>query len=184
MYPWIRLLRAGFTLAGKPRSAPLATTRVRLHVWPNDLDFNMHVNNGRYLTLADIGRIHWFMSTGVLQLTRQERAIPIVGDAIAKFRRELRLWQKFEIQTRMLGWDERWGFLEHRFVRDARVLGVVAVRGVFRGPNGNLYPGDLMSRLGVSETSPPLPEWIAQWDSGCNALSSLLRSEEAERGLR
>src|SRR5690606_39403806 len=62
----------------------------------------------------------------------------------------------------MLGWDHRWGFLEHRFVREGRVLGIVAVRGVFKGPNGTLEPKALLSPLGLDAASPPLPQWIVE----------------------
>ncbi|HKE94230.1 MAG TPA: thioesterase family protein [Povalibacter sp.] len=181
MFPWLRLIRAGVKLVGAPRLGLLETSCIRMHIWPNDLDLNLHVNNGRYLTLADIGRFDWFIRTGTLQLARRRNAIPVVGDAIAKFRRELRVGQKFEMRTRMLGWDHRWGFLEHRFVRDGRVIGVVAIRGVFRGPQGSLDPGSLLSALGVDVTSPPLPRWIEEWHNGCESLSGVLREEEARR---
>ncbi len=184
MFPWFRLIKTAATLIGAPRIGLLDTGCVRMRVWPNDLDFNLHVNNGRYLMLADIGRLDWFMRTGTLQLARRQNAIPVVGDAIAKFRRELTMSQQFEIRTRLLGWDERWGFLEHRFVRANRVLGVVAIRGVFRGPQGPLDPGSLLSGMGVAMTSPPLPRWISEWHAGCDSLSTLLREEEAEQGRR
>ena len=92
MFPWLRLIRVGFGLLGAPRVDLLATTRITLRVWPNDLDLNFHVNNGRYLALADIGRMHWFVSTGVLAIARQEKMFPVVGDAIAKFRRDLKVF--------------------------------------------------------------------------------------------
>ena len=184
MYPWIRLTRSRLSLVGAKRVDPLSTTSVHLRVWPNDLDFNLHVNNGRYLTLADISRMHWFMSTGVWQVTRSHGAIPIVGDALAKFRRDLKVFERFEIQARMVGWNERWGFLEHRFIRNGRVLGVVAVRGVFKGPKGTIAPAELMSELGVSASSPALPKWIDEWNAGCESLSEVLRAEERERGIR
>jgi len=175
---WLRLLRV-VLFRDRRRVDLLATTRVRLRVWPNDLDFNRHVNNGRYLSLADLGRIDWFLRTGVLQLALRRRAFPIVGDAMAKFRRDLRVFQSFEIRSRILGWDERWGFLEHRFVRDGRVLGVVAIRGMFRGADGPVPPGELLAPLGAPRQSPPLPEWLRSWDEGSDALSGLLRAEEA-----
>jgi len=50
----------------------------------------------------------------------RHRALPIVGDACGKFRRELKLFERFEIHTRMLGWDDKWSFVEHRFVKDHR----------------------------------------------------------------
>jgi acyl-CoA thioesterase FadM len=184
MFPWLRLIKVAGRLVRAPRMNLLDTSCVRLRAWPNDLDFNLHVNNGRYLTLADLGRFDWFVRTGVLQAARRHGAIPVIGDAIAKFRREINAWQTFEIRSRLIGWDERWGFLEHRFVRGNRVIGVVAIRGVFRGPQGPLAPGLLMSELGVDAISPPLPRWAEQWHAGCESLSQLLREEESAQGLR
>jgi acyl-CoA thioesterase FadM len=175
---WLRLL--GLLLFRDRRRVDLlATTRVRLRVWPNDLDLNRHVNNGRYVTFADLGRIDWFLRTGVLQLALRQRALPIVGDAMAKFRRDLRLFQAFEIHSRLLGWDERWGFLEHRFVRSGRVIGVVAIRGLFRGPRGTLTPGEFLGLLGGPSQSPALPEWLLEWHHASDVLSATLRAEEA-----
>ena len=91
MFPWLRLSRTAIATIGASRIGLLDTTRVRMRIWPNDLDFNLHVNNGRYLTLADIGRVDWFLRSGVLKLARERKALPVVGDAIAKFRRELKV---------------------------------------------------------------------------------------------
>ncbi len=182
MYPWFRLIHASFTLLGAPRVDTFSTTRIRLRVWPNDPDFNLHVNNGRYLTLADIARLHWFVRTGVWEAARRQKAIPIVGDALAKFRRDLKAFDVFDIETRMLGWDHRWGFLEHRFVRGGRALGVVAIRGLFKGPNGSLEPSALLNPLGIDVASPPLPRWIIEWNAGCESLSQVLRGEEQASG--
>jgi acyl-CoA thioesterase FadM len=181
MFPWLRLVWTLIGLIGKQRIDFLQSTRVRLRVWPNDIDFNLHVNNGRYLALADIGRIHWFVRTGVLSIARKQRAFPIVGDAIAKFRRELKTFESFTIETRLIGWDSKWGFLEHRFIRNGRVLGVVAVRGVFKGPNGPIDPSVYLAELSHAIPSPPLPQWAVDFHEGSEAMSELLRAEEAER---
>jgi acyl-CoA thioesterase FadM len=68
--PWLRVARD-----------LLATTRVTIRVWPNDLDTNMHVNNGRYLTLADLGRADWFIRTGVYATSKRLGIFPVVGAA-------------------------------------------------------------------------------------------------------
>jgi acyl-CoA thioesterase FadM len=181
VFPWIRLIHTALTCIGKPRIDVIDTTRIRLRVWPNDLDLNLHVNNGRYLALADIARMHWFVRSGAVAVARRQRSVPIVGDAVAKFRRDLKCFQKFEIHSRMLGWDTRWGFMEHRFVRDGRVLGVVAVRGVFKGPNGPIAPKVFLDALGIPHDSPPLPQWIVEWNDSCESLTRTIRKEEAER---
>jgi len=182
MYPWLRLTRVGLGLIGAPKVDLLATTRVCLRVWPNDLDLNVHVNNSRYLAFADIGRMHWFVRTGVLQVARRQKAFPVIGDAIAKFRQDLRLFQSVEIRTRLIGWDHKWGFLEHRFVCNDRVIGVVAMRGVFKAPTGTVAPALLLSELAHAAPSPELPEWAYRFQQSSELLAELLREEERLAG--
>lgn len=176
---WLRMLGVLLRLRGTAHVGLLETTRVTVRVWLNDLDINRHVNNGRYLTLADLGRLDWFVRSGTLAYARRERAWPIVGDAIAKFRRDLKLFQTCEIETRLLGWEGKWAFLEHRFVRGGRVIGVVAIRGLFRGPDGPLAPATFLAALGGPAESPALPDWVLEWHRGCENLSLQLRAEEA-----
>lgn len=175
---WFRLIKVLAHCIGHRRVALDACTRVRLRVWPNDLDLNFHVNNGRYLSLADLGRMDFFIRSGLFELARRERAFPIVGDAIAKFRRDMKLFETFEIETRMLGWDHKWGFMEHRFIKDGRVIGVVAIRGVFRSKSGLVDPTVFLAGLAHDSPSPPLPKWIVEWNQGCESLSHSLRGEE------
>ena len=184
MFPWFRLIRVGVGLIGAPRVDLLATTRICLRVWPNDLDINFHVNNARYLALADIARLHWFSRTGALRIARQQKAFPVVGDAIAKFRRDLKLFQTVEIHTRLIGWDRKWGFIEHRFVRNDRVIGVVAIRGIFKGPGGPIDPGTLLIGLAHSAPSPELPEWSQCFQQSSELLSETLRAEERTLAIR
>jgi acyl-CoA thioesterase FadM len=183
VYPWLRLMGAGFSLIGAPKVDLFTTTRVMLRAWPNDLDLNLHVNNGRYLSLADIGRIHWFSQTGLLRVARRQGAFPVVGDAIAKFRRDLRAFESVEIHTRLVGWDRRWGYIEHRFVRRDRVIGVVLIRGVFKGPEGPVDPALLLAALGRSDPSPELPAWVTAFRDSSESLSQTLREEERARGI-
>jgi len=178
MYPWLRLSRAWIGTVGKPRVDLLATTSIRLRVFPNDLDVNLHVNNGRYLALADLGRLDWFLRTGLFAIASRHKAMPVIGDAIAKFRRDLRLFQTFDLHTRMIGWDQKWAFLEHRFVRERRVIGVVAIRGVFKGPKGPVKPQMLLAELSHQQASPACADWANSFHQAAEQLSELLREEE------
>ena len=181
MFPWLRLFGVGLSLIGKSKVDLLATTRVRLRVWPNDLDFNLHVNNGRYLALANIGGAHWFGRTGALEIFRKHRAFPVIGGAIAKFRHDLKAFQTFEIHTRLIGWGSKWAFFEQRFVRKERVLGVIAVRAVAKAQSGSIDPQVLITELGHSAPSPELPEWVRRFDQSAELLGELLRNEERSK---
>ena len=175
---WFRLL---LMLLRRPWRKPvhaLSTTVVRMRAWPLDLDFNRHVTNGRYFTLADVGRMDYVLRSGAFRVALRHRALPIVGDTWGKFRRELKLFERFEIHSRMLGWDEKWSFMEHRFVKDQRVIAVVVMRGLFRGPKGTVAPAEFARELGVDE-SPALPGWLQDWSASCDGLSEHLREAEA-----
>lgn len=176
---WFRLF---LMLLRRPWRQPvhaLDTTVVRMRVWPLDLDLNRHVTNGRYFTLADVGRMDFVLRSGAYRVALRQRALPIVGDTWGKFRRELKLFQKFEIHTRMLGWDAKWSFIEHRFVSQGRVIGVVVMRGLFRSAKGTVAPGEFVRELGLAEQSPNMPEWLTAWSDSCDAMSRQLRSEES-----
>ena len=179
---WFRLFLMLFRRPWRKPVDALATTVIRLRVWPTDLDLNRHVTNGRYFTLADVGRMDYVLRSGAFRVALRHKAVPIVGDVWGKFRRELRLFERFEIHTRMLGWDEKWSFMEHRFVKDGRVLGVVLMRGLFRAPKGTVAPSEFVRELGLDEQSPALAPWLQDWAASCDRLSQCLRDEEAAPG--
>ena len=178
MYPWLRLIGVGSSALKQPRIGLFDTTRVKLRVWPDDIDGNLHVNNGRYLTLADLGSITWFLRSGVLSQARRFRAIPLVADSIAKFRRDLKLMQAFTIETRLLGWERRCIFLQHRFLVDEYVSALVAVRCVFKSGRRTIYPSELLGGLSTRTQSPVLPAWLSQFSESCDALTRTLHEEE------
>ncbi len=175
---WLRFIWVLLTLRWRPRAGMFDTTVLPMRVMLNDIDVNGHLNNGRYLTMADLGRLDFVARTGVLRVAIKHRAAPIVGDAMAKFRKDLKPFERFEMHTRLLGWDDKWAFMEHRFMRGGRVAGTVVMRGLFRGPNGPLTPGFLISQMGLSAESPPLPEWVTAWHQSCERLAEAIRGEE------
>ena len=178
MYPWIRMIGVGASALKQSRIDLFEPTRISLRVWPDDIDANLHVNNGRYLALADLGRITWFVRAGVLSRARRFRALPVISDSFAKFRRELKLLQPFEIETRLLGWEQRCIFLEHRFLVNDHVSGLVGVRCVFKSGRRTIYPSELFGGLSARANSPALPSWLSQFSDSCEALAQQLQAEE------
>jgi acyl-CoA thioesterase FadM len=178
MYPWLRLISVGASALKQPRIDLFEPTRVNLRVWPDDIDGNMHVNNGRYLTLADLGGVTWFLRSGVLAQARRFHAIPLIADSIAKFRRDLKLLQSFTLETRLVGWERRCIFLEHRFLVEQHVSGLVAVRCVFKSGRRTIYPSELLGGLSTRTQSPVLPAWLSQFSESCEALTRQLHEEE------
>ena len=63
-----RLIRIVIAALMGQRLGLLDTSEVRLRVWPSDLDFNLHMNNGRYFTVMDLGRIDLMIRIGAFLL--------------------------------------------------------------------------------------------------------------------
>ena len=89
------------------------------------------MNNGRYWTLMDLGRTDLMIRSGLWRTVLRNRWVPVVSAGKIRFRRELRLFQPFAIETRILTWAESWVVMEHRLVsrgRDGReILNAVAL---------------------------------------------------------
>ena len=138
---WLRLAKTISTQGLRPRLDILEAGVLSGRVWPTDLDFNVHVNNGRYLTMADLGRIDWFLRTGMLRAGLQRGWRPIIATGCVRFSRPLKPWQPYSLHTNLLGWDDKWAFMEHRFLADNRdgqrkLFASVVIKGAFQGRKG------------------------------------------------
>lgn len=65
---YLRLLWTWLRALGKAPIRIGDTIELQLRVWPNDLDINGHMNNGRYMTIIDLALIEYFTRAGFLKL--------------------------------------------------------------------------------------------------------------------
>lgn len=75
---WLRLLLLHLTLARRARIDLLQEVVLDLRVWPTDLDIQRHMNNGRYLSVMDLGRYALMARTGLLGVAAEHRWMPLV----------------------------------------------------------------------------------------------------------
>lgn len=152
--------------------------RARLGIWdsssmplralPTDIDIAMHVNNGMYFSLMDLGRFDLMVRSGAWDLMRRRRWTPVVQAEQIAFRRSITLWQEYSLETRILGLDDKCIWLEQRFVVDGEVCvrGYVATR--FLGPHGPVTNEEVIAavREELGEDVPEhleVPEWLHEW---------------------
>ena len=90
---WIRLLWLLMTAGRRGRLAlPNDVSSLAFRVWPHDLDPSIHMNNGRYLTLMDLGRLDVMLRSGLWRTVMANKWTPIVriNSAIGMNARSLR----------------------------------------------------------------------------------------------
>ena len=145
---------------------PLGPCSTPFRVLPTDLDLLLHVNNGIYLSLMDLGRVDLMRRSGLLAGLRSRGWYPVVVAETIQFRRPLTLFQRFAIETSVLGWDEKAFLLEQRFVRGGEPVAIALVRARFLArTGGSVSPADVLALGGVSGPSPSLPDHAARWNA-------------------
>jgi len=163
MYPVIRLIKERLVHSTRPLA--LFEPHVSRHIcWPWDLDPWMELNNGRTLTLYDLGRIPMMLRLGVIRTLRAKGWGLTVAGSHVRYRRRIRMFQRFEMRSRLLGWDQRFLYLEQSMWRDGEALNHLMVRMAATQKSGILPPQELMTAHDPSVTaSPALPTWVQAW---------------------
>lgn len=133
-------------------------------VLPTDIDVLMHMNNGRYLSLMDLGRIDFMIRCGVFPQLKKNKIYPVVASEMIRFRKSLSLFQRFDIVTKILGWDNKYFYLAQYFQVKQDIYAMALVKARFlRTGSPALQPSAILDLINIKNESPPLPEWIKTW---------------------
>jgi len=160
---YLRLFLLLFRLIGLPRRGVLDESRVSFRVLPTDCDINFHMNNGRYLSFMDLGRVHLVAQIGLLRVILRKRWGAALGAAEINFIRPLAPFQKFDLVTRLVTWDEKYAYMEQRFESGGVLCAHAFVKGLFLGRSGRVNSSTVVAELGFSGVPPPMPEELRIW---------------------
>lgn len=151
----------------RSKSTPFETTILPQTVQISDLDLYGHVNNGRYLSLMDLGRIDYITRNGMLKLFHNKGWYPLIGAATIKYRRSLQLFQRYELHTKMIGWNENYFYFEQHFVRDEKAWATGMVRALIkeRKTKRNVPMTEVFEALGINNFEKEnIPERVRIWE--------------------
>jgi acyl-CoA thioesterase FadM len=131
----------------KPLPVGPSRNTLTLHVLPNDIDINFHMNNGRYLTICDLNRVDLFFRTGLARLMFRNNWIPIITKHTMTYKKPLKTFQSYCVSMELTHWDHRQFYMKHQFARGNRIVAEGTSNGVIRGKNGVIKPDDIISEL-------------------------------------
>ena len=162
MYPVIRFAKEMWKFRGRPLG--FLETHVSHHrCWPWDLDPWMELNNGRTLTLYDLGRIPMANRVGLTRTVLGNGWGMTVAGSTVRYRRRIRAFERFEMRGRLLGWDARFLYIEQAIWRGGEALNHLLVRMAVTGDAGIVAPARVLQAMGLEEASPALPDWVEAW---------------------
>lgn len=183
---WFRMLHYFIVTGFMPRIANfLEKSRLEFRVWPTDLDFSLHMNNGRYLTLMDFGRLDLMVRSPLWRAVKKNGWVPVVSSSLIKFRREMRAFEPFYLETLVVDWTETDVVFEHRMIFSKGVrAGEVAAYALVRA---GLYDRELRQYVPVEQlmqitnTTPETKPVCFEAQNFMAAEKSLYQSERTKR---
>ncbi len=160
------ILRTATELLRARRAPPLEPTEIHvtpMRCWPNDIDLFFELNNGRTLSLFDIGRFGLAKRIGLIRVLRDQGWGLVVAGGSVRYRARIRPFQRFEIKSQVLAWDQRFVYIQQSMWRGETPCNHILLRtGVTE--KGRLVPTDrVLAALGQETESPGLPDWAQSW---------------------
>jgi len=161
-----RLFRIRFAARRRPSLHIHDLSIVNDRVWPTDIDELRHMNNGVYLSLLDHARLDLMLRSGGWRRLRAAKVYPVVTAQSISYRKSLELGQRFRIETRIAGYDDRAVYIEQRVVAADEIYARAYVQGRFLRDAGGVVPiRDVGEIVGVVTADLPAPEWLTEWAS-------------------
>ncbi|WP_432454059.1 MULTISPECIES: acyl-CoA thioesterase [unclassified Agarivorans] len=136
---------------------------ISLRALPFDCDANMHLTNSRYLAFGDLGRIDMMLKTGLAAASLKQRWLGVVNAQSITYIRPIKPLSKLELHSKLLGWDEKYWYFEHRFIGQDTLYASILVRGVFIRGKSVITMTDLLHLIGDTQPSPELPLRVIHW---------------------
>ncbi|WBU37169.1 acyl-CoA thioesterase [Homoserinibacter sp. YIM 151385] len=163
-----------------PSLEPTDVGRMSFRVQLSDLDELRHMNNGVYLSTMDLARVDLISRTGIWARMQEHGVYPVVAAQTISYRRSLELGQRYDIETRIVGYDARAAYLEQRFVVDGEIVARGYVAGRFLRRRGGVVSMEELGEItGVDVTAHPVPDWMREWAAAV-ALPSRKASAPSE----
>lgn len=170
MYPYLRAFYHQFRAKQKSElNHPFEESAINMRVWPWDIDMFMELNNGRYLTLMDIGRFELGERMGLFKALKKNQWGLMVGAVSTRYRRRLRPFQKFKLRTKILYFDDRWFYFRQWFVTASGAHASFLVRTAVVSKGGLVPTSNVVKAMGIDEQELHKKniklDWIAQWEA-------------------
>ena len=163
MYPVLRFI-GELAMNARAKPLPLDGVHISYHrCWPWDIDPFLELNNGRTLTLFDLGRIPLAHRTGLVRVLRQKGWRLTIAGVAVRYRRRITSFARFEMRSRCVGWDARFVYLDQSMWLGEECANQALYRAAVTDANGIVAPSRILEVMGMPEDALTLPPWVQSW---------------------
>ena len=163
MYPVIRLL---WQIYKHRKSAPLPPLGIHVsqhYCMPWDIDLWRELNNGRTLTIFDLGRIPLAGRAGLITVLRKNKWGMAIAGASIRYRRRVRAFDRIEMRSAFVGRDARFLYVAQAMSCRGEAVSSALIRSAVTSAEGIVATSRVMAAMGAPDWDRPLPAWIEAW---------------------
>lgn len=149
----------------KPKLSTFEETSAKFTVLPTDahIPFFKAMCGGRYVDFMDLARVDQVSRLGILGVMRRKKLDINLGGQFVRYHKPLKTFRRFEVRTNIVCWDEKFFYVDQKFMQDGVVKAHGLVQACFRGKGGICPPAELIAMAGMQDTKPAMPKEIADW---------------------
>jgi len=138
----------------------------------HEIDFNFHMNNANYFACMEFGRVDLLVRNGIWRAIYKNGWNLVIQSVTLRWRRELRLFSRYKLVSRIIGWDDKAFFIEQQFVKNQFVHSIAICKmHITKGGN----PVKVLQKMNLPSESPPFSEDVKCWIEYDNQSSLRLR---------
>lgn len=178
MYPILRIAYGILKFRNAPKIGLWDTHTSHHYCLPWDIDLWWELNNGRTLTIYDLGRIPMALRNGTAAVRKKSGLGMVVAGASVRYRKRITMFKKIEMHSRPVGYDDKFIYMEQSmWLENGECANHILIRGAVV-KNGKMVPPIELLKLVDADIQPrEMPEWVQAW-----ASADKLRPWPPERG--
>ncbi len=163
MYPFLRLAKTLFVARKQKKIAYTEQCEIQFYCHPWDIDIFGEMNNGRVLTLFDLGRMALSVRCNLAPVLGKRKWALVVAGSSVRYRKRVRMFDKITMRTQCVGIDERWIYMEQSMWVRGQPCSSVLIRAGITTKEGLIAPHELVEAISETPDTRTLPRWVAEW---------------------
>jgi len=156
MVRWFRLLLIFISAFFRKKLLLTETSRLSFRVWPQEAD-KKYMNNASFWTITEMGQMDLLFRSGLFSLCRLNHWSPLVGSQKMVYRKPLKRFERFELESKMIYWDHKWVYLEQTFLKNGQLIANSLIKVILRSKDGNVPVSQVLTSLGIKTNLPTKP---------------------------
>jgi acyl-CoA thioesterase FadM len=163
MYPWIRLFTTSFRASISKSIAVDEICETNFRCMPWDIDLFFEMNNGRILTLFDLGRFCLAIRTGLGKVLKNNGWGLVVAGSTVRYRRRVKVFDKVTMRSQVAGFEGRWIYVEQSMWVNGEATSSVLLRTGVTSKQGIVSTEKILDTMDIKEWTREPSEWLKSW---------------------